>query len=387
MHPAQRFRKLIRKFTYIFPFFIYSISWEQCELGEILKYEQPQAYIVDSTYYDDTYNTPVLTAGQSFILGYTNEIFGIKDASEDNPVIIFDDFTTSSHYVDFPFKIKSSAMKLLSLNNSDDDINCVFNAMQNISYVPVTHERHWISTFAKFNVLLPENKDEQKKIGIFFASIDNLITLHQRKLEKLKTFKKAMLDKMFPKNGELVPEIRFSGFTDPWEQCELGEILKYEQPQAYIVDSTYYDDTYNTPVLTAGQSFILGYTNEIFGIKDASEDNPVIIFDDFTTSSHYVDFPFKIKSSAMKLLSLNNSDDDINCVFNAMQNISYVPVTHERHWISTFAKFNVLLPENKDEQKKIGIFFASIDNLITLHQRKLEKLQNIKKSMLNKMFI
>ena len=229
--------------------------------------------------------------------------------------------------------------------------------------------------------------NEQKVIGTYFRSLDNLITLHQRKLEKLKTFKKAMLDKMFPKNGELVPEIRFSGFTDPWEQCELGEILKYEQPQAYIVDSTYYDDTYNTPVLTAGQSFILGYTNEIFGIKDASEDNPVIIFDDFTTSSHYVDFPFKIKSSAMKLLSLNNSDDDINCVFNAMQNISYVPVTHERHWISTFAKFNVLLPENKDEQKKIGIFFASIDNLITLHQRKLEKLQNIKKSMLNKMFI
>jgi len=211
---------------------------------------------------------------------------------------------------------------------------------------------------------------EQHKIGECMGLLDNIITLHQRKLEKLKTFKKAMLDKMFPKNGELVPEIRFSGFTDPWEQCELGEILKYEQPQAYIVDSTYYDDTYNTPVLTAGQSFILGYTNEIFGIKDASEDNPVIIFDDFTTSSHYVDFPFKIKSSAMKLLSLNNSDDDINCVFNAMQNISYVPVTHERHWISTFAKFNVLLPENKDEQKKIGIFFASIDNLITLHQRK-----------------
>ena len=228
---------------------------------------------------------------------------------------------------------------------------------------------------------------EQHKIGECMGLLDNIITLHQRKLEKLKTFKKAMLDKMFPKNGELVPEIRFSGFTDPWEQRELGEILKYEQPQEYIVDSTYYDDTYNTPVLTAGQSFILGYTNEIFGIKDASEDNPVIIFDDFTTSSHYVDFPFKIKSSAMKLLSLNNSDDDINCVFNAMQNISYIPITHERHWISTFAKFNVLLPKKRDEQKKIGIFFASIDNLITLHQRKLEKLKNIKKSMLNKMFI
>lgn len=229
--------------------------------------------------------------------------------------------------------------------------------------------------------------DEQRQIVDMFAKLDILITLHQHKYDKLLNIKKSMLEKMFPRDGSKFPEIRFSGFTDPWEQRELGEILKYEQPQEYIVDSTYYDDTYNTPVLTAGQSFILGYTNEIFGIKDASEDNPVIIFDDFTTSSHYVDFPFKIKSSAMKLLSLNNSDDDINCVFNAIQNISYIPITHERHWISTFAKFNVLLPKKRDEQKKIGIFFASIDNLITLHQRKLEKLKNIKKSMLEKMFV
>lgn len=85
---------------------------------------------------------------------YTDERFGIKEANEENPVIIFDDFTTSSHYVDFPFKIKSSAMKLLTLNNPKDDIHCTFNVLQNIGYVPVSHERHWISTFAKFNVLL-----------------------------------------------------------------------------------------------------------------------------------------------------------------------------------------------------------------------------------------
>ena len=155
-----------------------------------------------------------------------------------------------------------------------------------------------------------------------------------------------------------------------WEQRKLGEVFKYEQPQPYIVENTEYDDKNEIPVLTAGQSFILGYTDEQFGIKQASERSPVIIFDDFTTSSHYVDFPFKIKSSAMKLLTLNNSKDNIYCAYNVLQNIGYIPVSHERHWISTFAKFDVLLPKSADEQEQIGQYFANLDHLITLHQRK-----------------
>ena len=159
-------------------------SWEQRKLGDIFKYEQPQAYIVESTEYDDRFQIPVLTAGQSFVLGYTDEDFGIKNANPRNPVVIFDDFTTSSHYVDFPFKIKSSAMKLLSLVNEKDDIHCAYNVLQNIGYEPVSHERHWISTFAKFNVYMPQNSAEQKCIGDYFANLDNLITLHQRELYK-----------------------------------------------------------------------------------------------------------------------------------------------------------------------------------------------------------
>ena len=155
-------------------------SWEQRKLGDIFKYEQPQAYIVESTEYDDRFQIPVLTAGQSFVLGYTDEDFGIKNATPRNPVVIFDDFTTSSHYVDFPFKVKSSAMKLLSLVNEKDDIHCAYNVLQNIRYEPVSHERHWISTFAKFNVYMPQNSAEQKCIGDYFANLDNLITLHQR---------------------------------------------------------------------------------------------------------------------------------------------------------------------------------------------------------------
>ena len=182
------------------------------------------------------------------------------------------------------------------------------------------------------------------------------------------------------------PNIRFKGFTDDWEQRKLGETLKYEQPGAYIVDSTDYDDSYETPVLTAGQSFILGYTNETNGIKNASPDNPVIIFDDFTTSSHFVDFPFKVKSSAMKLLTLKDESDDIYCINNILKNVDYVPTSHERHWISIFSEFDVTIPHSKDEQKKIGDYFRNLDHLITLHQRKCDELKEFKKYMLQNMF-
>lgn len=158
-------------------------------------------------------------------------------------------------------------------------------------------------------------------------------------------------------------------FAYVWEQRKLGELLKYEQPTKYMVKSTDYDDKFETPVLTAGQSFILGYTDETDGIKEASSDNPVIIFDDFTTSSHYVGFPFKVKSSAMKLLSLVSDVDDFYFVYNVLSNLNYTPQSHERHWISKFSEFNVFVPKH-DEQKSIGDFFRTIDSAISLHQRR-----------------
>lgn len=155
-----------------------------------------------------------------------------------------------------------------------------------------------------------------------------------------------------------------------WEQRTLGELLKYEQPTKYIVDTTDYDYSFETPVLTAGQSFILGYTDEIDGIKSASDSEPVIIFDDFTTGSHYVDFPFKVKSSAMKLLSLESDNEDLYFIYNTLRNINYVPQSHERHWISKFSDFKVCVPLAV-EQNKIGLLFKELDSLITLHQRML----------------
>lgn len=168
------------------------------------------------------------------------------------------------------------------------------------------------------------------------------------------------------------PQYKCINYIPAWEQRKLGELFDYEQPQPYIVRGTEYDDSFPTPVLTAGQSFVLGYTNEKQGIKMASPEHPVIIFDDFTTSSHFVDFPFKVKSSAMKLLTLRDKNEDIHFAYQVLQNIAYTPVSHERHWISKFATFATLMPECKSEMQAIGHFMSNLDGLITLHQRKRE---------------
>ena len=129
------------------------------------------------------------------------------------------------------------------------------------------------------------------------------------------------------------------------EYKKLGEVLDYEQPTKYIVKDTSYDESYQTPVLTAGQSFILGYTNEQNGIYEAGKDNPTIIFDDFTCSFHWVDFPFKVKSSAMKMLRpINGMEISFKYVYYAMSCIGFIPVDHARHWISKYSLFEIPIP-------------------------------------------
>lgn len=223
---------------------------------------------------------------------------------------------------------------------------------------------------------------EQTRIAEILMQYDKVIELKQKLIDENQKLKKVLLHKMFPQKGENVPEFRFPGYTAPWEQRKLGDVLKYEQPQAYIVESTEYDNKNKIPVLTAGQSFILGYTDEEFGIKEASENSPVIIFDDFMTTTHYVDFPFKVKSSAMKLLAVRDEKkDDFYFSYMALDNVDYTVQNHERHWISKFADFDVSMPKY-EEQKEIGTFFREIDNLITLHQRELEEWQNKKKALM-----
>lgn len=161
---------------------------------------------------------------------------------------------------------------------------------------------------------------------------------------------------------------------DGVQKVPLGDVLDYEQPSKYIVKSTEYDNSYNIPVLTAGKGFLLGYTNEQAGVYAASEENPTIIFDDFVTSFHWVDFPFKVKSSAMKMLTCKNKGNSFRFIYYAMCEIGFVAKEHSRHWISVYSKIEIPLPPLAVQKKIVEIldtFTGMIDNL----QKELEQRQ------------
>ena len=157
-----------------------------------------------------------------------------------------------------------------------------------------------------------------------------------------------LLKRINPKAEITCDNGHYTQLPKGWCGCRLENIVEYEQPQAYIVNSTDYDDRYLTPVLTAGKSFIIGYTNETEGIY---QNTPCIIFDDFTTDSKLVDFPFKVKSSAMKILKVAG-DIEIEYVAMFMNITQLIRDTHKRYWISEYSKLCIPIPP-KGEQKRI----------------------------------
>ena len=183
------------------------------KLGDILSYEQPTNYIVESTEYDDSYPTPVLTAGKSFILGYTNETKGVYDKL---PVIIFDDFTTASQFVDFKFKVKSSAMKILSCNEEIADIKYMYYLMQITHIQSDTHKRYWISDYSKVPVSLPPLATQHAivtRIETLFAELDKAVQHLRTAQQQLKTYRQAVLNHWLNNDD------------GKWEMVKLGEVV------------------------------------------------------------------------------------------------------------------------------------------------------------------
>lgn len=164
----------------------------------------------------------------------------------------------------------------------------------------------------------------------------------------------------------------------------LKDLLDYEQPTKYIVSTENYSDDFKTPVLTAGKSFILGYTDEISGIFSGTKE-PVIIFDDFTRDTKYVDFDFKVKSSAMKILHKKNAEDSLRFFHYAIQNIDYKPFNHKRLWISDFSNFEIDY-KSPEEQQKIAAHLDSIQSAIDNKKQQLQQFDELVKSKFVEMF-
>lgn len=190
-------------------------DWNTYELGELLLYEQPSKYIVKSTVYDNSYVTPVLTAGKSFVLGYTNEEDGIYP-QEGLPVIIFDDFTTSSKYVDFAFKVKSSAMKILKPNTALVLPKYIFYRMQIIQFDHSTHKRYWIQQYSKLKVAIPELSEQQRiveQIEGILSKLDAGVETLQKVRQQVDVYRLAVLQN------------EFDGYKS-WKKCQLSDLFE-----------------------------------------------------------------------------------------------------------------------------------------------------------------
>jgi len=222
---------------------------------------------------------------------------------------------------------------------------------------------------------------EQQKIATFLTAVDKKLTQLQNKKALLQDYKKGLMQQVFSQDLRFRPDDG-SDFPD-WEEKTLGEVLSYLQPTKYIVSSTEYDDSNKTPVLTAGKTFILGYTDESNNIF--KEMLPVIIFDDFTTATQFVDFPFKVKSSAMKIL-VPREAENIKFIYEVMQMIEFITGGHGRHWISKYSVMNLEFP-CLEEQTKIANFLSTIDKKTQLVSTQLEHTQAFKKGLLQGMFV
>ena len=205
---------------------------EYLPVGDYLSYEQPTKYLVASTKYDDSFPTPVLTAGQSFILGYTKETNGIFEASKANPVIIFDDFTTSFHWVEFSFKVKSSAMKMLRPTDESKALfRYLYYCMKNIRYVPGDHTRQWIGTYSQIEIPVPPLPVQEEIVRI----LDNFTELQaelQAELQKRKQQYEYYRDNLLCFN-----ELNRGG-QNKVEWKKLGEIGKVNMCKRIMKDQT-----------------------------------------------------------------------------------------------------------------------------------------------------
>ena len=219
-----------------------------------------------------------------------------------------------------------------------------------------------------FFLSVPSSKSEQSAIAQVLSNIDALIENLDKLIAKKKAIKKGAMQEL------LTGKRRLPGFTGKWERKRLGEILDYERPDKYIVKNTEYSDNGLVPVLTANKSFILGYTNEDFRIY---RKHPAIIFDDFTTESKYVDFPFKVKSSAIKILKCRDDNSNLKFIYEKMQLIKFPLGDHKRYYISEYQNIEINIP-SKLEQSAIAQILSDMDAEIETLEKKRDKCKMIK---------
>ena len=231
------------------------------------------------------------------------------------------------------------------------------------------------SKLLDISVPLPPTLAEQEAIAAALSDADALIEALEQFIAKKRQVKQGAMQEL------LTGKRRLPGFKGEWGIVHLRDLLLYERPDRYIVQDAEYSERGEVPVLTANKSFILGYTVEDFGI---CRDLPVIVFDDFTTDSKFADFPFKVKSSAIKLLRPKHERVDLRFVFGCIQLIRFALGDHKRYYISEYQNLELSVPDY-EEQTAIAAILSDMDAEIAALEEKLAKARQVKQGMMQEL--
>ncbi len=330
-------------------------DWEVKTLGEILKFGSGKDYKHLSYGDYPVYGTGgIMTRVNGFL--YDGESVGIgRKGTIDKPVYLKGKFWTVDTLF-YTHTFNNVLPKFIYYKF----LQVTWKEHNEASGVPSLNK----NTLDKIKIAIPP-LHEQTAIANALSDMDALIAQTEKLIVKKKAIKQGVMQELLkPKEG--------------WVTKKLGEVLQYEQPTKYIVKSDNYSKDNLIPVLTAGKSFILGFTSEEFGIFS---DTPTIIFDDFTTASQFVDFKFKVKSSAMKILKPKISGLNMLFMFEIFQNIHFPVADHKRHWIGEFQHIEVFLP-NIGAMNQLGNIIHEYKLQIQLEETKLQKLKNQKQGMM-----
>lgn len=228
----------------------------------------------------------------------------------------------------------------------------------------------------------PNDPVEQRRIGSLFRLLDALIAGREKALEKLEALKKSMLLKMFPQGDATVPEVRFKGFTGEWEKSSFDEMFIHIPSKAYQIQSTNYRESGQFPVVDQGKVRIVGYTDNAGKVFKA-KDNPVIVFGDHTREVKFVDFDFVIGADGTQLL--RTPENDIQFMSYVVQSTPLPNMGYSRHF--KFLQEATFLVPTLPEQQKIGAYFRSLDALLAARREEIGKLKQMKKALLERMFV
>lgn len=366
-------------------------AWEQRKLGEVAT-EMIAGGDIDKDLILDEGRYPVIANAliNDGIIGYYNADYRIKA-----PAVTVtgrgDVGHAKARITDF-----TPVVRLLSIK-SNHDVFFLENAINTLKVVIESTgvPQLTVPQLAGYELSFPKSLGEEEKIGFYFRSLDNLLTIHQRKHDKLAVLKKAMLEKMFPQNGSNVPEVRFAGFTGPWEQRKLGELAlfnpKDELPKTFeyvdlesVVGTEMLSHRTEAKVSAPSRAQRLARTGDLFyqtvrpyqknNYLFEKPDNNYVFSTGYAQMRPFVDGYF--------LLSLVQNESFVKVVLDSCTGTSYPAIN-----ANDLAEIEVFAPSDKNEAHKIGTIFRSLDNLITLHQRKHESLKHIKAALLQKMFV